>query len=43
MIRKLYFLANGDIKAENPDSAMNQEILVAGHLYMMVFKVIVES
>ena len=37
-IRKLYYLANGQMISENADSAANQEVLVAGHLFSMVLK-----
>lgn len=38
MIRKLYHLVAGDCTADNADSAMNQELLVPGHLYVAVVK-----
>ena len=39
MIRKLYALAGGKCATESADSAMNQEILLGGHLYLMILKV----
>lgn len=42
MTRKLYALALGKCAAESADSPMMQEVLLGGHLYLMVLKVIVE-
>ena len=39
MVRKLYALADGRCSAESADSPMNQEILLGGHLYLMILKV----
>lgn len=39
MIRKLYGLVQGTIAEDNQDSPMHQEVLSAGHLYGMHFKV----
>ena len=39
MARKLYALATEKCAAESADSPMNQEILLSGHLYLMVLKV----
>ncbi len=39
MSRKLYALAAGQCAAESVDSPSNQEILLGGHLYLMVLKV----
>ena len=39
MTRKLYALAAGRCSAESADSPSNQEILLGGHLYLMVLKV----
>lgn len=38
MLRKLYAFAKGSICADNPDSVMNHELLLPGHLYLMVLK-----
>ena len=38
MAEKLYLLANGDIKPDNLDSPLNHEILLSGHLYLMVLR-----
>lgn len=38
MIRKLYALVSGACCADNPDSPQHQEILLGGHLYMMILK-----
>lgn len=40
MLQKLYALANGDIDEENVDSPMNHSLLLSGHLYLTVFKVL---
>ena len=32
MVQKLYALSSGKILEDNPDSPMNQEILLPGHL-----------
>ena len=41
MTRKLYALASGRCAADSPDSPMNQEVLLGGHLYLMALKVYV--
>eukprot|EP00946_MAST-07B_sp_MAST-7B-sp1_P004714 g4714.t1 len=38
MLRKLYSFASGACCADNPDSPMNQELLLPGHLYGMIVK-----
>ena len=38
MLRKLYAFASGSCCNDNPDSAMNQELLLPGHLYGMILK-----
>jgi DNA-directed RNA polymerase I subunit RPA2 len=38
LIEKLYLLSFGEIKPDNMDSPLNHEILLSGHLYMMVLK-----
>ncbi|XP_063964205.1 DNA-directed RNA polymerase I subunit RPA2-like [Lytechinus pictus] len=38
MARKLFAFTQGECAAENADSPMNQEVLLAGHLYLMVLK-----
>lgn len=38
MLRKLYGFVKGDVAADNPDSPMNQELLLAGHFYTMFVK-----
>lgn len=38
MIKKTYSLAAGQLKADNPDALSNQEILLPGHLYLMILK-----
>jgi len=38
MLRKLYMFASGACCFDNPDSAMNQELLLPGHLYGMIIK-----
>lgn len=38
MIRKLYAFAKGDICIDNPDSVMNHELLLPGHLYLKILK-----
>lgn len=40
MAKKTYALAVGKCLPESADSPMNQEILLGGHLYLMVLKVI---
>ena len=37
-IQKLYMLAFKQIKPDNMDSSLNHEVLLSGHLYMMVLK-----
>jgi len=36
MIQKLYALASGCVKEDNPDSLVNQEVLLPGHLFGMI-------
>ncbi|KAL9622874.1 MAG: hypothetical protein Q9160_002800 [Pyrenula sp. 1 TL-2023] len=38
MVRKLYTLAAGDCKADNPDAVSSQEVLLGGYLYNMLLK-----
>jgi DNA-directed RNA polymerase I subunit RPA2 len=38
MTRKLYAFVQGKCRADNPDSFMNQELLLSGHLYTMFIK-----
>lgn len=38
MIDKLYALVNGDIMPENLDSMAVHEVLLPGHLYMMILR-----
>lgn len=38
MIKKTYSLASGQLKADNPDALSNQEIMLPGHLYLMILK-----
>jgi hypothetical protein len=38
MIRKLYLFVSGEVVEDNSDSLMNQEVLLPGHLYLMVVK-----
>jgi DNA-directed RNA polymerase I subunit RPA2 len=38
VIRKLYAFAHGEIVGDNPDSPMNQELLLPGHLFNMLLK-----
>lgn len=38
MVQKLYALVAGTILEDNPDSPMNQEILLPGHLYLGILK-----
>uniref|UniRef100_A0AAV1UUX8 DNA-directed RNA polymerase subunit beta n=1 Tax=Peronospora matthiolae TaxID=2874970 RepID=A0AAV1UUX8_9STRA len=38
MLRKLYAFAKGDIPEDNSDSVMNHELLLPGHLYLMIMK-----
>lgn len=40
MAKKTYALAVGKCLPESADSPMNQEILLGGHLYLMILKVI---
>ena len=40
MTQKLYALVNEKCAPESPDNPMNQELLLGGHLYLMVIKVI---
>ncbi|XP_076361964.1 RNA polymerase I subunit Rpl135 isoform X3 [Tachypleus tridentatus] len=43
MTRKLFALAKGECAIENPDNPMNHEVLLGGHLYLMVLKEKLES
>lgn len=43
MARKLFAFTQSECAAENADSPMNQEVLLAGHLYLMVLKEKLES
>ena len=38
MVEKLYSLVDGDIKPENLDSLAVHEVLLPGHLYLMILK-----
>ena len=38
MTEKLYALINNEIQPDNLDSLMNQEVLLPGHLYMMMLR-----
>ena len=38
LIEKLYLLAFKEIKPDNMDSPLNHEVLLSGHLYLMVLK-----
>ena len=38
MIRKLFALVSGDCMADNPDSPMNHDVLLSGHLYLLFVK-----
>lgn len=38
MLRKLYAFVQGRCRADNPDSFMNQELLLPGHLYSVFVK-----
>lgn len=38
MIKKLYALASGETVQDNADSPVNQELLLPGHLLLMVYK-----
>ncbi|EGD78089.1 RNA polymerase [Salpingoeca rosetta] len=38
MIRRLYALKSGRVRADNPDSPMNQEVLQAGQIYGALLK-----
>ena len=39
MVRKLFAYAKGECCMENADNPMFQELLLGGHLYLMVLKV----
>ena len=43
MTRKLFALALGRCAAESADSPSNQEVLLGGHLYLMVLKVAAQN
>ena len=38
MTENLYALINNEIQPDNLDSLMNQEVLLPGHLYMMMMR-----
>lgn len=38
MLRKLYAFAKGEVREDNSDSIMNHELLLPGHLYLMILK-----
>eukprot|EP00004_Rigifila_ramosa_P026148 TRINITY_DN8009_c0_g1_i1.p1 TRINITY_DN8009_c0_g1~~TRINITY_DN8009_c0_g1_i1.p1 ORF type:complete len:1160 (-),score=300.19 TRINITY_DN8009_c0_g1_i1:2-3067(-) len=38
MIRKLYTFVSGSVSADNPDSQQAQEVLLPGHLFLMMTK-----
>jgi len=38
MLQRLYALASGRVRSDNPDSLVNQELLLPGHLWAMMFK-----
>ncbi len=38
MVRKLFALVSGQCSVDNPDSAVQQEILLTGHLYLQYLK-----
>ena len=38
MVDKLYALVDGDVKPENLDSSAVHEVLLPGHLYLMVLR-----
>lgn len=38
MLRKLFALVTSQCQPDSADSAMNQEVLLGGHLYLMVLK-----
>lgn len=38
MVEKLYALVDGEIKPENLDSTAVHEVLLPGHLYLMILK-----
>ena len=38
MIQKLFALVSGRCGSDSADSPMNQEVLLGGHLYLMVLK-----
>jgi len=39
MTQKLFSLAHDKCAVETPDNPMNQEVLLAGHVYQIVLKV----
>ena len=43
MAEKLYLLSFGQIKPDNLDAPINHEVLLAGHLYIMVLKEKIED
>ena len=36
MLQKLYAMAAGRVREDNPDSLVNQEVLLPGHLWEMI-------
>jgi DNA-directed RNA polymerase I subunit RPA2 len=38
MVQKLYALVSNEILPDNMDSLVNQELLLPGHLYLMILK-----
>jgi DNA-directed RNA polymerase I subunit RPA2 len=38
MVDKLYALVNSDIEPDNLDALCNHEILLPGHLYLMILR-----
>ena len=43
MLRKLFALVTSQCQPDSADSPMNQEVLLGGHLYLMVLKERLES
>ena len=39
MMRKLFALVSGECVSDSPDSPMNQELMLPGHLYCAFLKV----
>ena len=38
MLQKLFAMAAGRVREDNPDSLVNQEVLLPGHLWGMILK-----